>query len=46
MAVAGYAGYLSYEGFTAIAKAGRELKKASKPMREIEKEMNQKNSKK
>ena len=45
MVISGYAFYLSYEGFTAVAKAGKELKKASKPMREIEKEMSQKNSK-
>ena len=42
IAISAYAGYLSFEGFTAVAKAGKELKKASKPMQEIEKEMNQK----
>ena len=39
MAVFGYAVHLSYEGFASIARSGKELKKASKPMKEIERKI-------
>ena len=32
-------GYFSYEGFVSISKAGKELKKASKPMKKIEEQL-------